>query len=170
MRSDVVIRRVEPSDSTLLRRVRLRSLATDPASFGSTYEQESALPDQTWAERAAGSAIREDAATLFAMRGEEPVGLVTAIRDGSQRELFHVFQMWVAPDARREGIGRTLLTEIEGWIASCGGASVRLSVTDAATAARRLYEGAGYRPDGTSAASQHTAGLAEISLRKKLPA
>ena len=96
------------------------------------------------------------------------MGIVTAIRDGAQEELFHVFEMWAAPEARREGVGRRLLCDIEGWIASCGGTSAHLSVTDAATAAKRLYESAGYTPDGNSAASTHTPGLTEVSLLKRL--
>lgn len=166
--SEVVIRRVEPSDSALLRRVRLRALVTDPASFGSTYEREAAFPDQTWAERAARSAAGDDAATLLAISGDEPVGIVTAMRNETQKQLFHVVGMWVAPEARREGVGRKLLNRIEGWIASCDGTNAHLSVTDAATAARQLYESAGYRPDGTSSESRHTPGLMEVSLLKSL--
>jgi ribosomal protein S18 acetylase RimI-like enzyme len=112
--------------------------------------------------------VGDDAATLLAMRGDGPVGLVTAIRDASQREVFYVVGMWVAPQVRRQGTARTLLAEIERWIASCGGTRVQLSVTNAATAARQLYESAGYAPDGTSAESRHTTGLVEIRLNKRL--
>lgn len=150
--------------------MRLRALATDPASFGSTYEREAVFPDQTWAERAERSSAGEDAKTLLAIRGDEPVGLVTALRDQTHRSLFHVVEMWVAPEARRAGLGRKLLDEIEGWIYSCGGTRARLSVTNAATAARQLYEGAGYTPDGYSQESRHTPGLIESSLVKRLDA
>ena len=166
--NEVIIRRIETSDSPILRAVRLRALATDPASFGSTYEREAAFPDQTWAERATRSSAGDDTATLVAIRGDEAVGIVTAFRDGAQRHLFHVFEMWVAPEARREGVGRRLLNAIEGWAASCAGTRAHLSVTDAATAAMRLYESAGYKPDGNSATSRHTPGLTEISLLKQL--
>ena len=166
--SEAVIRRVQPSDRAILRRVRLRALLTDPASFGSTYEHEAAFPDQMWTERAARGSAGDNAATLLALRDGEPVGIVTAIRDEAQRHLFHVFEMWIAPGARREGVGRTLLSEIEAWIASCGGTSVHLSVTNAATAAIRLYESAGYQPDGDSVESRHTPGLTEVSLLKQL--
>jgi ribosomal protein S18 acetylase RimI-like enzyme len=166
--SDVVIRRVEPSDVPLVRQMRLRALATDPASFGSTYEHEAAFTEETWVERVTQSSAGEEAATLIALRGDEPIGLVTAVRDEARGELFHVFGMWVAPEARGEGLGRRLLEEIEGWIASCGGTDVQLSVTGEATAARRLYESAGYEPDGRTEESPHTPGLIEIGLRKRL--
>jgi ribosomal protein S18 acetylase RimI-like enzyme len=168
--SGVAIRRVRQSDGAVLRRVRLQALATDPASFGSTSEREAAFPDQTWDERAANSAAGEEATTLLAILGEEPVGLVTAIRDGANRELFHIVSMWVAPEARRAGLARRLLHEIEGWIASCGGTRAHLSVTNEATAAMRLYESAGYEPDGAAYEVEHTPGLVETSMQKGLAA
>jgi ribosomal protein S18 acetylase RimI-like enzyme len=60
------------------------------------------------------------------------------------------------------------LAEIEKWITSCGGTEVRLSVTNEATAARLLYESAGYVADGRSESSRHTPGLVEFGLRKRL--
>ncbi len=147
--NEAVIRRIETSDSPILRAVRLRALATDPASFGSTYEREVAYPDKTWVQRAERSSAGDDAATIIAVLGDEPLGIVTGLRDQTQRRLFHVVEMWVAPEARRAGLGRRLLDEIEGWIASCGGTRAHLSVTNAATAAIQLYESAGYKPDGT---------------------
>ena len=76
--------------------------------------------------------------------------------------------MWVAPEVRREGVGRRLLGEIERWISSCGGDCVQLSVADLAFAAVRLYDAAGYVPDGERSESAHTAGMTYISLRKPL--
>ncbi len=166
--SAIVVRRVGPSDSTILRLVRLRALETDPAFFFSKHEVEAAFPDPVWAERAERSSAGDDITTLLAIRSDEPVGLVTASRDVAQRHLFHVFSMWVAPDARRDGVGRTLLNEIEGWIVSCGGTGAHLSVYDVATAAKRLYESAGYKPDDSSVESRDAPGPTQISLLKQL--
>jgi ribosomal protein S18 acetylase RimI-like enzyme len=166
--ADIIVRRVRPDDGPMIRRVRLDALASDPASFGSTYEREAAYADEKWAEWAAGDAAGEDMATLLAVCEEEPVGIVAAYRSDTERDVFVVFSMWVAPGVRGRGIGRRLLREIEAWIASAGGAVVRLSVTDAAAAARQLYETAGYEPDGRAKESRHTKGLIEIGLRKRL--
>jgi GNAT superfamily N-acetyltransferase len=166
--ADITVRRVRPDDGALIRRVRLNALATDPASFGSTYEREAAHPDENWAEWAVGDATGDDMATLLAICGDEPIGIVAASRDNLDRDIFGVFAMWVAPERRGEGIGRRLLAEIEAWIVWSGGTMVHLSVTDAAAAARHLYESAGYEPDGRSTESRHTPGLIEIGLRKRL--
>jgi hypothetical protein len=41
------------------------------------------------------------------------------------------------------------------WIRSCGGRVVKLHVTTAATEARRLYEAAGFQPDGEQRVSSY---------------
>lgn len=162
------IRRVTPADGVLLRDVRLRALRTDPLSFGSSYEREAAYPDERWDEWVAEDAEGEEAVTFFAMQGPEAVGLVGAYRDGEEPGVYHVIAMWVAPEARGQGLGRALLEEVEGWIASCGGREVQLSVTERAEAAAHLYARAGYDLDGKIHESRHTPGLLERSLRKRL--
>jgi ribosomal protein S18 acetylase RimI-like enzyme len=163
-----VIRRIGISEGSVVKSVRLRSLATDPSSFASTYAREAAFAEDEWTDWAAGDASGNEKTTLLALRLREPIGLVAAYRDEVQRNLFHVVAMWVAPEARCEGIGRQLLGEIEEWIASSGGACVQLSVADQAVAALRLYDAAGYRPDGERSESPHTPGVSHVSLRKAL--
>jgi ribosomal protein S18 acetylase RimI-like enzyme len=163
-----VVRRIEASEGPVVKAVRLRSLATDPASFASTYAREAAFAEDEWTAWAASDAAGEETTTLLALRRGEPVGLVAAYRDDLESSLFHVIAMWVAPGARREGTGRRLLDEIEEWIASCGGKCVQLTVADQAPAALRLSELAGYRPDGDRSESSHTPGVRLVSLRKQL--
>jgi ribosomal protein S18 acetylase RimI-like enzyme len=146
----------------------LRALQTDPASFGSTHERELAFEPARWEEWAAGDAEGGLHSTLLALSGDPAVGIVTGARDDDEAELFHVYSMWVAPEARRGGLGRRLLTEIEAWMRDSGGKTVQLSVTNEAVAAQRLYESAGYLPDGGVEESRHTPGLVHISLRKQL--
>lgn len=160
--TETIIRRVARTEGILLASVRLRALETDPDSFGSTYEREAAFEDAVWGERAGRSAAGDEIATFIAIRDAQAVGIVTASREREDGQTFVVTGMWVAPDARRAGVGLRLLTEAERWIASCGGAHVRLSVASTATAARHLYEAAGYgteREDGGSAADAFGIGL-----------
>lgn len=163
-----VVRRIEASEGPVVKAVRLRSLATDPSSFASTYAREAAFAEDEWTAWAASDASGDEMTTLLALRSGEPVGLVAAYRDDLQASLFHVIALWVAPEARGEGIGRRLLDEIEEWIAVCGGDCVQLAVADRAPAALHLYELAGYRPDGDRSESSHTPGVRLVSLRKQL--
>jgi ribosomal protein S18 acetylase RimI-like enzyme len=165
---EIVITRVSRSEWRLLRELRLLALQTDPLSFGSSYDREAAFSDERWKEWATEDSVGDEMATFIAKRDEQPVGIVAAYRDETDELLFHVIAMWVAPQLRREGIGRNLLSHVEEWIRSCGGRVVQLNVTTAASAARRLYEKAGFKPDGESRGSAHTKGLVEVSLRKNL--
>ena len=168
MTKETVIRRVEPRDGPLVRLLRLRALATDPTSFASTHAREAAYTDEEWNAWAAGHATGDDMATMIALRGAEPAGIVAAYRDDAEVHLYHVIAMWVDPESRGRGLGRQLLQAIEDWIVESRGTSVQLEVADAAEAASRLYESAGYMPDGQQSPSPHTSGVTHISLRKSL--
>jgi ribosomal protein S18 acetylase RimI-like enzyme len=170
MEAGTAIRRVAVAEGPVVKAIRLRSLATDPASFASTYAREAAFAEDEWVDWAAGDASGEETTTLLAMRGREPVGLVAAYRDGRDPSLFHVVAMWVAPELRRAGIGRRLLGAIETWISSSGGDCAQLSVADQALPAVSLYEAAGYRPDGKRSPSPHMPEISLVSLRKQLSA
>jgi ribosomal protein S18 acetylase RimI-like enzyme len=170
METGTVIRRIAVAEGPVVKAIRLRSLATDPSSFASTHAREAAFAEDEWVDWAAGDASGEEKTTLLAIRGREPIGLVAAYRDGHERALFHLVAMWVAPEARRAGIGRRLLGEIETWVAASGGDCVQLSVADQAFPAVSLYEGAGYRPDGKRSPSPHTPEITLVSLRKQLSA
>ena len=148
--------------------IRLRSLSTDTASFASTLEAEAAYGDSDWDDWALSDSSGEEMATFLAIGDSDPVGIVAAYRDENEPLLFHVIAMWVAPEARRKGIGGCLLRTVEEWIASAGGNRVQLSVADRADAASRLYEASGYLPDGAVSDSPHTPGVTHVSLRKNL--
>jgi ribosomal protein S18 acetylase RimI-like enzyme len=131
-------------------------------------DRELAYTDAEWDDWAARDAAGDAATTILAERAGSPVGIVAAYRDQDDVELFHVIAMWVAPDARRQGVARRLLTEVETWIADSGGRRVQLSVADVAHAAGRLYVEAGYLPDGGRESSRHTPGVMHVSLTKEL--
>jgi len=164
----VVVRRIRSGDAALFRDVRLRALATDPESFGSTYEREAAYPSERWHERADADAAGDEATTLLALRDGEGVGLVTSVRDDDDPSRYDVYAMWVAPDARGAGIGRRLLDDVEAWARAAGARSLWLSVTNRAAAAEGLYRSAGFEPNGERIESRHTPGLVEIGLVKQL--
>lgn len=108
-------------------------------------------------------------ATFLAIDRSNPVGIIACYRDEKQPLTFHVIAMWVAPEARGNGIGRRLLRTVEDWIVAAGGTYVQLSVADRAEAARRLYQTSGYLPHGASADSPHTPGVKHVGLGKNLP-
>jgi GNAT superfamily N-acetyltransferase len=161
-----MIRRIRSEDASLARDVRLRALRTDPLSFGSTYEREVVRDDAFWAESARRHAESEACAIFLAFAGDAAIGIVRGAVDETRGGVCFVHAMWVAPEARGGGVGAALLATVEAWMVARGGAVAELSVTDAAPSARRMYERAGYRPDGHSERNEH--GVIEHRLRKPL--
>jgi ribosomal protein S18 acetylase RimI-like enzyme len=58
-----------------------------------------------------------------------------------------VYDIWVAPDRRRSGLGRFLVEEAERWAHAKGYAKIKLEVGSANAPAQALYRGAGFRPE-----------------------
>ncbi len=57
MAEPIEIRRLAEADVDAYRRIRLSTLATDPGSFGSTYEEQASQPLARFAERLAGATV-----------------------------------------------------------------------------------------------------------------
>lgn len=161
------IRRVTPEDGHLLRALRLRALASDPAAFGSTYANTARRDGGHWRAWARDHAAGGDRCTLIAVHEGQAAGMVRAERDPAQPEVFWIYSLWVAPEARRRHLGVRLLECAEEWIGASGGRSVELDVVDRETAAVCLYEHAGYRPDGRREPAR-SAGATELGMRKTL--
>lgn len=143
------VERIEEVDWAAFRDVRLRSLLESPDAFGSTYGAESSQPEHAWRDWTAGR-WRGGVAAVFVGRNDDDqvVGTATgAVYEGEPR-LAHVYAMWVAPDARGDGLGRALLVAVEGWGRARGCDRVVLSVTESNTVARRFYEVCGFRETG----------------------
>ncbi len=65
----------------------------------------------------------------------------------SPRPVGFVYDIWVAPEHRRRGVGRSLLREAERWARAKGYAAIKLEVADANAPAAALYRSAGYRAE-----------------------
>lgn len=83
-----------------------------------------------------------DGRFLLAELDGEPVGCVAVHPYGDWAE---VKRMWVAPAARRRGLGARLLAEAERIAADCGARTTRLDTNSALPEAIALYRAAGYR-------------------------
>ena len=136
------IRRITADDAGALRRVRLAALADAPAAFGQTLAEVEALPLEHWAERAGGESHGDASATFFAERRGEVIGVAGGLRRTAARA--HLFGMWVAPEARRRGVGATLVRAVCDWAREQGCEEVELFVADGNDAARLLYESCGF--------------------------
>jgi DNA-binding MarR family transcriptional regulator/GNAT superfamily N-acetyltransferase len=80
---------------------------------------------------------------LVAYLRSEPIGCgAVKHHDDAPAE---IKRMWVAESARGLGMGRRLLSELEGWAGQRGARTLRLETNRALTEAIGLYRSAGYR-------------------------
>ncbi|GAA4916342.1 GNAT superfamily N-acetyltransferase [Nonomuraea thailandensis] len=138
---DIEIVRLGPDEGERLREVRLRALRDAPDAFGSSYAREIEFPPRKWAERLAN----QDSRWWVATRDGADAGLVCVrLEEGAA----HLLSMWVAPEARKDGVGSRLVDEAVKWARTTGAEEIGLWAVDENHAARGLYARKGFTRSG----------------------
>jgi len=163
------IRRFTADEWPAYRTIRLRALADAPDAFGSTLAAEEALAPETWAARLARGATSDIDRALAAEINGLLVGLAWAKEDGDDPAIVNLFQMWVAPEARGQGVAGALLGEALRWARERGAQAMQLGVTCTNTSAVRLYERAGFVEAGVREPLRPGSALMEQRMRLTLP-
>jgi GNAT superfamily N-acetyltransferase len=161
------IRRIKPTDWQMLRELRLASLLDAPEAFGQTHDNALAIPDAEWQQIARVSASGNTRTWLIASVDGADAGLVQARKRAPDDCL--IFSMWVAPGARRTGIGHVLIDAVADWAAGWGARRLVLWVFGANDGAHRFYEAIGFKviPDGPDAESGKSFGA--FALERPIP-
>ena len=141
--SELPVRRVRPQDVDRLRDARLAALRETPEAFVSRYADEALKPPEFWLERAAQNATGDRVATFVIEHDGVFIGTVTGLRLAAS-EPAELVGMWVAPDARRNGLGRRLVEAACAWAAATGAERIEVSVHLPNKPAQTLYERAGF--------------------------
>lgn len=142
------IRTLTRHEGPTYRELRLRSLADSPDAFGSTLAEEQDRTPEAWAARLSAAADSGRDYPLIAVSAGAAVGLAWAKFDAADPSVVNIFQVWVAPESRGNGVAAQLLREAIKWAKSKQASTVRLGVTCGDTAAARLYLREGFQPVG----------------------
>ena len=158
------VRRLGPADADALIELRREGLRELPLAFGASLE------DDVTGDRArfeASLAPDSPVVALGVLVGEDLVGTI-GLGTSPKVKLRHRASVWgayVLPEHRGRGHGRALLRALVEHARAAGIEYLDLSVTDAAAAARALYESEGFehwgsladalRYDGGSVAEHH---------------
>ena len=141
------VRVLVPEDAAAFQALRLGALLECPSAFASSHNEEVATPLATVGERLAEQA---DRATFGAFDGSALVGVLGLQRE-AMRKLAHkamVWGMYVAPPARRAGVGARLLAAALAHASNpMGVRQVTLGV-NAGNLALALYRRLGFEPFG----------------------
>lgn len=149
--------------------IRLRALADAPDAFGSTHAAELALAPETWVARLARAASSGIDHPLAAEQAGALVGLAWAKVDAGDPAIVNLFQMWVAPEARGQGVAGALLDEAIRWARARGAQALQLGVNCANLPAVRLYQRAGFLETGLREPMRPGTELVEQRMRLLLP-
>lgn len=140
-----MIRPLKQSDADAYVVLRRRSLTESPLCFAASPEDDFAGAQLRPEWNVFGAFHRDD-------RGDTLAGIVGLLRDAKLKSphKVHVWGMYVAPEHRGRGYGKQLLEAAVAHARSLPGIDwISLTVTDAAPAARKLYEQAGFELWGT---------------------
>ncbi len=147
MSAPVFIDELGAEEWARFREVRLRALMEAPLAFGSTLEEERALPEADWPHqlsRAVTFVARCDGS-----RGPGgDVGVVRLAADRADPEVGWLIAMWVCPEARGCGVGDALVSAVLERARAVGYTRVRLDVADLNQDAVLLYARHGFTPTG----------------------
>jgi ribosomal protein S18 acetylase RimI-like enzyme len=140
----VGVRRITAEDWALARAIRLRALANAPDAFARTFDEELAMPDARWQERALANEEGLSSAGFFAVCEDVECGLAVGVWCAGDPPIVELNALWVAPEARRSGAGRALIDAVCDWARRRGAARVDLEVTESSLAALALYQAQGF--------------------------
>jgi GNAT superfamily N-acetyltransferase len=137
----MIVERVSPHEWPRVRSVRLRALADAPDAFRSTLADEVDMPDDAWQARLSAT----DCATFIAASGGDDVGIAVGAPYNGAAGLF---AMWVAPEARGNGMGDALIAAVVDWAKEYGHERLVLDVGDWNEPAIKLYARNGFERTG----------------------
>jgi GNAT superfamily N-acetyltransferase len=138
----VRVERLTVDEAPRLRAIRLRALADAPDAFGATLEEAVARPAEKWSQQ-----LRE-LPTFVAVNDGLDVGMVRCQPDQTRTDTASLISMWVAPTARRSGVGDALIDAAIEWARANGVSRLLLYVVDDNAPAIALYARKGFQPNG----------------------
>lgn len=142
------IRVLDEKDAEVCHQLRLQSLLDSPEAYLTTYEIQAARPIEKIREQLKPE---DGKFTLGAFQADRLVGMVTFVREFKPKIIHkgNLYAMYVAPEARGQGIGKKLVTELIQRASQLSGLEqINLSVISENAAAKALYASCGFEVFG----------------------
>ena len=136
------IQRLQASEGARWRSIRLSALEDAPDAFGTTLAEASTLALECWSRQV------QKLPTFVAVRAGVDVGVVRGSPAVEETDAAFLLSMWVARQARGDGVGSALVDAVIKWAHSRGFSRLILDVADANRSAIALYARKGFKPTG----------------------
>ncbi|MFF4414945.1 GNAT family N-acetyltransferase [Streptosporangium sp. NPDC001559] len=141
----IEVRVLSSDDWPLWRELRLAALAEAPTAFGARladWQGEGDREDR-WRRRLEIPGSHN----VIAVLDGALAGMVSGI-PGGDADTVELISMWVSPQARRRGVARRLIQEVERWAVLRRATTLRLCVTPGNDEADALYRSHGFKDTG----------------------
>ena len=145
--SKIALRQLTREDWHVLRDLRLRALRDAPEAFAQSLAATEALTEMEWRQQAITLTEANYCIALLAFH-EQPIGIIEMSVDHLWQNAGYLGGMWVAPEARRTGVGSRLLEKGLEILQQWGLAHVRFCVARHQLHAISLYRRFGFRETG----------------------
>ena len=96
--------------------LRLKALQDSPQSLGELYADAAKKTDDEWKGKMQEVASSSIADTLFAIIGEQPVGMMYVFVRNDQKNTGGIGGLWVSSEHRQQGIGKDLVLAALDWL------------------------------------------------------
>lgn len=136
------IQQLSLEESTRLRSIRLAALQDAPQAFETTFQTAVTFPPEGWQQQL------QRLPTFVAVVDGVDSGMVRGAPHSEDSSSAYLISLWVAPQARRLGIGQELIDAVVGWARSEGFARLVLDVGENNVNAIALYTRKGFKPTG----------------------
>ena len=145
--NEVLIQPFLTEEWRIYKETRLQALHDSPNAFGSTYGTAIQLADNEWHTRLARVSPEIDL-PLKALVNGVVGGMAWAHIHQSGADATYLYQMWVAPEFLGRGVSSAILNAAIRWAKERNSSAMKLGVTVGDSAARRLYDKAGFTAIG----------------------
>ncbi len=163
----IVIAPLQPEQWELHKAMRLASLADAPHAFTTQLADVVTRPAHEWAELTERRAGDPNGVTYFALIEDEPCGMAACILTDMGAEMLSV---WVAPNARRLGVGQALVAYAQAWARARSVDALVVGVYADNHDAVAFYRRVGFQFTGVERFASRTAQRPILILAKAIPA
>lgn len=129
------------------RSIRLQELKEDPEAFGLLFEEAEKFGEEKWREPLEEVEKGENKWMVFAKLGANIVGMMSGQRlGGEDKDMVKVGEVFVAKEARGQGVGKTLLQSLIEQISKDSTVKkLKVKVFTSQEAAIKLYASCGFK-------------------------
>ena len=134
-----MIRRLTPTDASLLRELRLLAISDAPEAFGSTLQETAERSVEMWQH-----VLRPEGNPFFICEIENVIGGLIGGLSPSKNSVAQLVSMWVSPQLRGRRVSDELVEHIITWAVEAGACRITLHCTEGNVFAERLYARHGF--------------------------